>query len=108
MVVPMARKPDWQALDALFSQPAPSPVSEPPSAAKNDMAVYNGERLPKWLVRDLMRERVAIREYDGGMTREEVQALTRQGLGAVRDDQSERARPRLPSTATPQRAAWKP
>ncbi|WP_354545496.1 hypothetical protein [Roseovarius sp. MBR-78] len=36
--------------------------------------------MPKWLVRDLMQERAAIREYCGGLTREEAEALTLQGL----------------------------
>ena len=76
----MARKPDWQALGALFDQAPPAPATVPPSAAEDGRAVYNGERLPKWLVRDLMQERAAIREYCGGMTREKSEALTLQGL----------------------------
>lgn len=76
----MARKPDWQALDALFDQAPPAPASTPHSADGDGTAVYNGDRLPKWLVRDLMQERAAIREYCGGVTREEAEALTLQGL----------------------------
>ncbi|MDV7270832.1 hypothetical protein RYZ20_07945 [Thioclava sp. A2] len=76
----MARKPDWQALGALFDQTPPAPATAPPSTNEDGTAVYNGERLPKWLVRDLMQERAAIREYGGGMTREEAEALTLRGL----------------------------
>lgn len=76
----MARKPDWAALGALFDQAPPAPATAPPSAHEDGTSVYNGERLPKWLVRDLMQERAAIREYCGGMTREEAEALTLQGL----------------------------
>lgn len=76
----MARKPDWQTLGALFGQAPPAPAKAPPSAPEDGTAVYNGERLPKWLVRDLMQERAAIREYCGGVTREEAEALTLQGL----------------------------
>ncbi len=81
----MARKPDWQALGALFDHSTLVPATAPPSAPEGGTAVYyNGERLPKWLVRDLMQERAAIREYCGGMTREDAEALTRQGLGRSR------------------------
>ncbi len=76
----MARKPDWAALGALFDQTPSAPATAPPSAAKDGTAVYNGERLPKWLVSDLMQERAAILEFDAGMTREEAEALTLQGL----------------------------
>lgn len=76
----MARKPDWQALGALFDQAPLAPTTEPPSAHDDGTAVYNGERWPKWLVSDLMQERAAIMEFDGGLTREEAEALTLQGL----------------------------
>lgn len=80
----MARKPDWAALGALFDQAPPAPATAPPSAHEDGTAIYNVERLPKWLVRDLMQERAAIREYCGGMTREEAEALTLQGLRRAR------------------------
>lgn len=76
----MAKKPDWQALSALFDQAPPAPATAPPSAPEDGTAVYNGERLPKWLASDLMQERAAILEFDAGMSREEAQALTLQGL----------------------------
>lgn len=76
----MAKKLDWAALGALFDQAPPAPATAPPSTPEDGTAVYNGERLPKWLVRDLMQERAAILEFDAGMTREEAQARTLQGL----------------------------
>lgn len=81
MVETMVQKPDWQALGALFDQPLPTPATAPPSAPEGDTAIYNGERLPKWLIRDLIQERAAICEYCGGMTREEAKRLSLQGLG---------------------------
>lgn len=76
----MARKPDWQALGAFFDQAPPAPGTAPPSAHEDDTAVYNGERLPKWLASDLMQERAAIMEFDGGLTKQEAEAATRLNL----------------------------
>ena len=73
---------DWAALRQVFTKPTPTPAtSEPtPSAPENGAVVYLGEPLPKWLARDLMQERAAIREYDGGEPREVAEAETRKGL----------------------------
>lgn len=92
----MTSKPDWDALGALFSKPAPEGPTAPPSASKgtvqkatlpahaearhSDMVCYLGEWIPKWLARDLMQERAAIYEYEAGMTREKAEIEARKGL----------------------------
>lgn len=80
----------------------PAPAAAPPSAPEDGTAVYNGERLPKWLVRDLMQERAAIREYCGGMTRETAHAIT--AVRAANDSPpSAPVATHRPTTAAPQR-----
>lgn len=95
-VAQMTSKPDWDALGALFSNPAAKGAKAPPRAHKgsgrgagcpasvrarnSDLVCYLGEWIPKWLARDLMQERAAIYEYEAGMTREEAEALVRSGL----------------------------
>ena len=69
----MARPVDWDALRRVF-QPRAQRVPEP------DTVVYNRERMPRWLARDLMQERAAIREYDAGMGRDEAEASTLKAL----------------------------
>lgn len=76
----MARKPDWNALDALFQPPSRS-VERAPSAERT-CVTYRGEAVPRWLARELVQERAAICEYDGGMSRADAEAMARQGLGA--------------------------
>ena len=92
----MTSKPDWDALGALFSKPAPEGTAAPPSASEgtvckaarpahaealhSELVCYLGDWIPKWLARDLMQERAAIYEYEAGMTREEAEAEARKGL----------------------------
>ncbi|MGV6840443.1 MAG: hypothetical protein ACWA40_09650 [Planktomarina sp.] len=78
----MHKKPNWDALGRLFDKPAPKPpkTKPPPSAAKNGCVMYLGEVMPKWQARDLMQERAAIREFDGGEPRHVAEAETRKGL----------------------------
>lgn len=92
----MTSKPDWDALGALFSKPAPEGTTAPPSASKrtgqniaspahaearhSDMVCYLGDWMPKWLAGDLMQERAAIYEYEAGMTRAEAEAEARTGI----------------------------
>ena len=71
----MVRKPDWEALGALFAQPSCAASPEPDIASDGGSGSYMGEIMPEWLACDLMQERVAICEYDGGMTRAEAEAL---------------------------------
>lgn len=67
----MANPVDFAALRRVFTAPAK------PSAG--DWVEYNGEKMPRWLARDLMQERAAIMEYCGGLTRAEAQeAVLRQ------------------------------
>ena len=75
----MARKPDWKALSKLFAQPASNTPPEASCASGSDRVTYLGESIPKWLARDLTQERAAIREFEGGETREvaEVETLKR-------------------------------
>lgn len=72
----MLRKPDWDVLGKLF---APSPETSP-SAPEADTVIYLVEPMPKWLARDLIQERAAIREYEAGMTREKAEAEARKIL----------------------------
>lgn len=61
----------------------PPKTEPPPSASENGSTVYMGEVLPKWLARDLMQERAAIREYEAGEPRHVAEAETRKGLGVA-------------------------
>ena len=74
------KRPDWQALGALFDQPPFATPQERPRRRENGQATYCGEPLPRWLIRDLMQERAAIREFDGVMPRAEAERLTREDL----------------------------
>ena len=67
--------PDWDALETLFAQPRVRIDGETSSAEVDVFVSYLGETMPKWLARDLMTERAAIREYDGCMTREESETV---------------------------------
>ena len=69
----MPKAIDWDALRQVFEP-------ETPSQADTDMEVYNGKKMPRWLARDLMQERAAVMEFDGGLKRHEAQRLTRLGL----------------------------
>ena len=71
----MTKPVDFEALRRVFDTPAK------PSADADNFATYNGEEMPRWLARDLMRERAAIMEYDGGITRAEAERLSALGLG---------------------------
>lgn len=72
----MPKAVDWDALAAVFAQPLPSTKEENALPVHSSDAVnYNGEQMPRWLARDLMQERAAIREYDGGMRRSEAEAI---------------------------------
>jgi len=64
---PMADLVDFAALRRVFTAPAK------PSANTQDFVIYNGDKMPRWLARDLMQERSAIMEYCGGLTRAEAQ-----------------------------------
>ena len=70
--MPMARKPDWKELSALFNRSAPSIV-------KGNSVIYLGEKMPKWLACDLIQERAAIYKYEAGMTREDAEVEARKG-----------------------------
>ena len=72
----MMREPDWDALDALFA----SSSRTSPSGPGAERVIYLGEAMPKWLARDLMQERAAIREFCAGMTRAEAEALAKSGV----------------------------
>lgn len=92
----MISKPDWDALDALFSKPALEGTTAPPSASEgtvckaarpahaearhSELVCYRGDWIPKWLARDLMQERAAIYEFEAGMTREEAETKARHSL----------------------------
>jgi len=69
----MTKPVDWDALRRVF-QPRAQREPEP------DTVVYNGEQIPRWLARDLMQERAAIREYDAGMGRAEAEAVAFYGF----------------------------
>lgn len=71
----MANPVDFEVLRRVFD------TSAKPSADADSLATYNGEKVPRWLARDLMRERAAIMEYDGGITRAEAERLAALGLG---------------------------
>lgn len=61
---------DFGALRRVFAAPAK------PRASDDDRVYFNGEAMPRWLARDLMQERAAIREYGGGMTLADAERLT--------------------------------
>ncbi|MBL4767532.1 MAG: hypothetical protein JKY94_07420 [Rhodobacteraceae bacterium] len=77
----MPKAVDWDALAAVFAPPQPDTKGEDAVARHSSGTVtYNGEQMPRWLARDLTRERAAIREYDGGMSRAKAEELTRRGF----------------------------
>jgi len=59
----MPKAVDWDALQGLF-KPHQGTAATPdwPPVRTADTVIYNGEQLPRWLARDLMQERAAIRE----------------------------------------------
>lgn len=72
----MPKAVDWDALAAVFAPPQPDTKEEDAVARhSSDTVTYNGEQMPRWLARDLMQERSAIREYDAGMSRAEAEAV---------------------------------
>lgn len=53
-------------------------------------SVHKGVLLEAWQVRDAMIERAAIAEFDGGLTREEAEALAKQsGIARTQDEADE-------------------
>ncbi|SMO34741.1 hypothetical protein SAMN06265173_101191 [Thalassovita litoralis] len=83
----MPPKSDWDALGALFAQPnpfappaPPDAPTAPPSASGGECVTYLGKPVPKWLARDLIQERAAIQEYDGGLSRADAQREAAKGL----------------------------
>ena len=92
----MPKKPDWAALGEMFNcKPPPCGAKSPsdhrrfkteaPLSSGVDTqgmcyVCYLGELLPKWMARDLIQERAAILEFEGGLPRLEAEALARKGL----------------------------
>ncbi len=70
---------DWDALRNVFAPGTPD-VSR---GAEGESVTYLGEVMPRWLARDRMKERAAILEYHGGITRAEAEALAFRGLDTL-------------------------
>jgi Psq-like protein len=64
----------------MFVPPHPDTYDAAHSKPEEALVIYHGESMPRWLARDLMRERAAVIEYEAGLGRKEAQALTFQGL----------------------------
>ena len=72
---------DWAKFHDVFEGNTVQSSPNKPSANKTDTVKYNGEKMPRWLAGDVMRECAAILEYDAGLTRAEAEAVVRRGLG---------------------------
>lgn len=72
----MPKAVDWEALAAVFAPPQLDTKEEDAVPLhSSDTVSYNGEQVPRWLARDLIQERAAIREYDAGMSRAEAEVV---------------------------------
>jgi hypothetical protein len=77
----MPKAVDWSALAAVFAPPQPDTKEEDAAPLhSSDTVTYNGEQMPRWLARDLMQERAAIREYEAELNRAAAEELTRHGI----------------------------